>query len=139
MVPIRNARTRAPFGRLVARTIALSSHTSTSAGQSAAIRKTNCYGVNADGSSYHWRWTAHFDGKSYPYVGNATADMVTIIMIDASTLDATFKKSGKVNGARRYTVSKAGRRGREVITPPVFPRARYGQRQAVFLPGSYVH
>ena len=66
-------------------------------------------GVNADGSAYHWRWAAHFDGKDYPMVGNPGADMITITMTDASTLDATFKKGGKVTGTRRFTVSKDGK------------------------------
>jgi len=42
-------------------------------------------------------------------VGNATADMVTITMVGASTMDATFKRGGKVTDIARLTVSKDGK------------------------------
>ena len=38
-------------------------------------------------------------------VGNATADMVTITMVGASTMDATVKRGGKVTDIARLTVS----------------------------------
>ena len=67
-------------------------------------------GVNADGSAQTTvSWAAHFDGKDYPMVGNSTADMVTITMTGASTMDFTAKKGGKVTGTRRWTVSKDGK------------------------------
>ena len=67
-------------------------------------------GVNADGSAQNNQsWAAHFDGKDYPMVGNPASDMVTITMTDASTMDFTSKKGGKVTGVRRYTVSKDGK------------------------------
>ena len=67
-------------------------------------------GVNADGSaSVPTSYAAHFDGKDYPMVGNTNIDMITITMADASTLDTTMKKNGKVTGARRFTVSKDGK------------------------------
>ena len=67
-------------------------------------------GVNADGSAQTpVSWAAHFDGKDYPMVGNPASDMVTITMTDASTMDFTSKKGGKVTGVRRYTVSKDGK------------------------------
>jgi len=67
-------------------------------------------GVNADGSAQTTvSWAAHFDGKDYPMVGNPGVDMVTITMTDASTMDFTTKKGGKVTGTRRYTVSKDGK------------------------------
>ena len=67
-------------------------------------------GVNADGSAQaNQSWAAHFDGKDYPNVGNATADMVTITMVGASTMDATYKKGGKVQNTVRLTVSKDGK------------------------------
>ena len=48
-------------------------------------------GVDADGRAILESWAAHFDGKDYPVVGSAETDMVTIAMIDASTLDLTLK------------------------------------------------
>ena len=65
--------------------------------------------VNADGSASALSWAAHFDGKYYPMVGNPGADMITITMLGASTLDTTMKKGGKVTGTRRFTVSKDGK------------------------------
>jgi len=67
-------------------------------------------GVNADGSaSVPGSYAAHFDGKDYPMAGNTNIDMITITMADASTLDTTMKKNGKVTGTRRFTVSKDGK------------------------------
>ena len=67
-------------------------------------------GVNADGSaSVPLSWAAHFDGKDYPMVGNPTADMITITMVGASTMDQTAKKGGKVLNTARLTVSKDGK------------------------------
>ena len=54
-------------------------------------------------------WAAHFDGKDYPNVGATNADMVTITMVGASTMDATYKKGGKVTNTIRFTVSKDGK------------------------------
>ena len=66
--------------------------------------------VNADGSAQTTTsYAAHFDGKDYPNVGNTTADMVTITMVGASTMDETLKKGGKVTGILRFTVSKDGK------------------------------
>ena len=67
-------------------------------------------GVNADGSARaNQSWAAHFDGKEYPSVGNPANDMVTITMVGASTMDATYKKGGKVTDTVRLTVSKDGK------------------------------
>ena len=67
-------------------------------------------GVNADGSAQTpISWAAHFDGKEYPNVGNPASDMVTITMVGASTMDATYKKGGKVTNTIRFTVSKDGK------------------------------
>ena len=66
-------------------------------------------GVNADGSAGKNSWAAHFDGKDYPMVGNPNADMVTITMVGASTMDFTSKKGGKVTSTSRLTVSKDGK------------------------------
>ena len=67
-------------------------------------------GVNADGSARaNQSWAAHFDGKDYPSVGNPANDMVTITMVGASTMDATYKKGGKVLNTIRLTVSKDGK------------------------------
>ena len=66
-------------------------------------------GVNADGSAQNNQsWAAHFDGKDYPVVGGFD-DMVTITMVGASTMDATYKKGGKVQNTVRLTVSKDGK------------------------------
>jgi len=66
--------------------------------------------VNADGSAQTTvSWAAHFDGKDYPVVGNPGADMITITMHGASTMDFTTKKGGKVTGTSRLTVSKDGK------------------------------
>ena len=67
-------------------------------------------GVNADGSAQTTlSWAAHFDGKDYPMVGATGADMMTVTMVGASTMDWTGKKGGKVAVTIRFTVSKDGK------------------------------
>ena len=55
------------------------------------------------------RWAAHFDGKDYPMVGSSNTDMVTIAMINASTLEVLSKKGRRVTDTSRHTVSKDGK------------------------------
>jgi hypothetical protein len=47
-------------------------------------------GVGPDGSKVHWEYTANFDGKAYPVVGNPDGDMVIARRVDANTIETSY-------------------------------------------------
>jgi hypothetical protein len=65
--------------------------------------------VSAEAKRTTSGWSAHFDGKDYPYTGSATVDTIALKRIDASTFEYTTKKAGKVTGTGRNAVSKDGK------------------------------
>jgi histidinol dehydrogenase len=65
--------------------------------------------VNADGSRTQWEWTAKFDGKDYPVKGDPDRDMVSLKKIDASTIEVTNKKDGKLTNTMKIVVAKDGK------------------------------
>jgi hypothetical protein len=66
--------------------------------------------VNADGThTTTTPYSAHVDGKDYPYMGSATVDAIVLKRIDASSWDYTRKKAGKLVTTGRNTVSKDGK------------------------------
>ena len=78
-------------------------------------------------------YAALFDGKDNPLRGNAEADAISLVRIDAWTFEATLKKRGKVTIVVRNTVSKDGKtmtvtskgvgaRGRPVRSAAVFSK-----------------
>jgi hypothetical protein len=75
-------------------------------------------GVGADGKPSHNEWTGKFDGKDYPLTGDPTADTRSYKQIDASTLELSNKKGGKVIVSGKITVSADGKT-RTVITKGV--------------------
>jgi hypothetical protein len=54
-------------------------------------------------------YSAHFDGKDYPYSGSTTIDTIALKRIDASTFESTLKKAGKVVTTGTNVVSKDGK------------------------------
>ena len=54
-------------------------------------------------------YKAAFDGNDYPVIGNPREDSIAFQRIDANTLKATAKKSGKVVGEYTFVVSADGR------------------------------
>jgi hypothetical protein len=67
---------------------------------------TGLHIVNSGGSTTEY--TAQFDGQDYPVNNSATVNQVAIRKIDASTVERTFKKDGKVINVSRFEVSKDG-------------------------------
>ena len=54
-------------------------------------------------------YKAAFDGHDYPVIGDSREDSIAFQRIDANTLKATAKKSGKVVGEYTFVVSADGR------------------------------
>src|SRR5688572_11954808 len=75
--------------------------------------------VQADGSIGHWEFTANYDGKDSPMIGNnPNADMVARTRINARTVQTISKKGGKVTTTQTSEVSADGKT-RTVITKGV--------------------
>ena len=68
-------------------------------------------GVSADGKPVSYSFTVKFDGKDYPVTGAmpAGADNISVKKVDANNYEATLKKSGKVIGTSKVTVSTDGK------------------------------
>ena len=59
--------------------------------------KTIVDGVSADGTVRHYEFTAKYDGKDNPLVGNsANGDMISFTRINATTTQAVTKHGGQV-------------------------------------------
>ena len=65
--------------------------------------------VSAAGKISTTTYSAHFDGKDYPYVGSQSFDTIALKRIDASTFTSEIKKAGKVVATVKNTVSPDGK------------------------------
>ena len=87
------------------------SQTQTSEAQGDGV-KFSAEGTAGDGSRIAWSYTANYDGKDNPVSGTGVpngADTIALKRINPNTIDATFKKAGKVLGTGRQVVSKDGK------------------------------
>ncbi len=66
-------------------------------------------GVGADDKPTHTEFAAKFDGKEYPYKGNAAYDTIVVKRIDDNTYEASLKGKGKATMSSRNVVSKDGK------------------------------
>ncbi len=64
------------------------------------LRMSNPQGENYD---------AKFDGKDYPINGDPGQTMVALKKVDANTIEATYKRNGKVVGISHMSVSSDGK------------------------------
>ena len=65
--------------------------------------------VGADGKATTDGYAAAYDGKDYPFTGSGTADMIALTRVDANTVDASLKKSGKEVSRTHRVISKDGK------------------------------
>jgi len=65
--------------------------------------------VAADGALTHYTYTANYDGKDNPVVGNPNADMAARTRVNATTTEGVTKKAGKVMTNSTYVVSSDGK------------------------------
>lgn len=76
--------------------------------------------VDSLGKEMKFSYSAAYDGKYHPFVGNPVADSITLKRIDARTSEATVKKGDAVAGMSKVTVSPDGQRltmTRKVVRP----------------------
>jgi hypothetical protein len=71
--------------------------------------KATFVNVSADGKKTTSTYSAHFDGKDYPYTGETTLNAIALKRVDAYTWAATNKVGGKVVNTGTNTVSKDGK------------------------------
>lgn len=71
--------------------------------------KFTAEGVDARGNPIHIEYTANFDGKDYPVIGNPNSDALFLKRMDAYTVEGANKKAGKVIRTFRRAVSKDGK------------------------------
>ena len=67
--------------------------------------------VGADGTAYHWTWTAAFDGKDMPVTGTTPygAGTASLTRVDARTVTIVGKVNGKVVVTQTITTSADGK------------------------------
>ena len=71
--------------------------------------KFSLEGVNAGGSKVALAYTANYDGTDVPFTGSATVDTVSLKRINATTVEETRKKGGKVVVTFTRVVSADGK------------------------------
>jgi hypothetical protein len=65
--------------------------------------------VPADGPAIHYAYTANYDGKDVPVVGNPNADMAARTRTNATTAKLVTKKGGKIMSNQTFVVSADGK------------------------------
>jgi hypothetical protein len=86
----------------------------------------------ADGTKRHYTFTANYDGKDAPVVGdNPDADTVARTRINASTVQTISKKAGKVTITQTSAVSSDGKT-RTVTTKGVNAKGQKVANVAVY-------
>ena len=65
--------------------------------------------VSPDGMRTTASYSAHFDGKDYPYIGNQTIDTIALTRIDNYSFESVNKKAGKVIASGTNVVSQNGK------------------------------
>jgi len=65
--------------------------------------------VPADGPTIHYVYTANYDGKDVPVVGNPNADMQARTRVNATTTKLINKKDGKILSTATLVVSADGK------------------------------
>lgn len=71
--------------------------------------KVTTDGVAADGSKTAQSYTANYDGKDVPLTGSTTSDTVSLKRINATTVERTDKKAGKVVQTLTRVISADGK------------------------------
>ena len=67
--------------------------------------------VDTDGAEgkAHWEYTANFDGKDYPVVGNPDGEAVVLKRLATTKTEAAFKVGGKATTTSTREVSADGK------------------------------
>lgn len=66
-------------------------------------------GIAADGQPFRTEYTAAYDGRDYPVTGSTRYDTVSQKMIDARTVELTFRLRGEITVTARRVISPDGK------------------------------
>ena len=72
--------------------------------------KVTADGTDSDGKPAHNEWTGKFDGKDYPVKGTYANETVSLKKLSDRSIEATFKRDGKVESVDKITVSPDGKK-----------------------------
>jgi len=70
--------------------------------------KMKATGIDASGKPIKFSYSAAYDGKFYPMVGNPVGDSISLKRIDARNVEATVKKGKAVSAYAKTAVSSDG-------------------------------
>ena len=89
--------------------------------------------VGADGTAYHWTWTASYDGRDMPVTGNTPygAGTASLTRVDARTVKIVGKVDGKVVVNQTITTSADGKT-RTVVSTGTDAKGRPVESTAVY-------
>ena len=73
------------------------------------VSKVTVDQVPADGPAIHYAYTANYDGKDVPVVGNANADMAARTRVNATTTKLVNKKGGNIMSTVTIVTSADGK------------------------------
>lgn len=66
--------------------------------------------AGADGTAYHWTFTAQYDGKDYPVEGNSPfGDTLALTRVNPNTVKITVKQGGKEMATQTIVVAPDGK------------------------------
>ena len=65
--------------------------------------------VDSQGKSFHYEYTAKYDGKDYPVKGDPNRDSTALKKIDDYTFDQINKKGGKITTTNRTVYARDGK------------------------------
>ena len=65
--------------------------------------------VDYTGKTFHYDYTAQYDGKDYPVKGDPNRDMTALKKIDEYTFEQTNKKGGKVTITSKIVYARDGK------------------------------
>jgi hypothetical protein len=77
--------------------------------QGAAAVKMTAKGIDAEGKPTLMEYTALYDGRDYPFLGNPNADSISLRRVDDFTIEATTKRAGKIATQGKRVISPDGK------------------------------
>ncbi len=78
--------------------------------------KVTTDGMNAQGQPTHTEYTAKFDGKEYPVMGNPDIDTYVAKRLGARSYQLVARKGGKVTTTARIVISADGKTRTATVT-----------------------
>jgi histidinol dehydrogenase len=72
--------------------------------------------VDSQGKSFHYEYTAKYDGKDYPVKGDPNRDTTALKKIDDNTFEQINKKSGKITTTNRWVYARDGKSRTQTTT-----------------------